>query len=191
MISTFTAVIDANVFYGARLRSLILYLALTGLFRARWTNTIHEEWISNLLSQRKYLRRSDLDRVRSLMNSAVEDCLITNYEGLTASLTLPDPDDRHVLAAAIRGRANVIVTFNERDFPVDVLAIYGIHTRHPDDFILDLFGVDEVACMAAVQADVSHYLAPPLSLEDYLAGLELAGIGRTATYLRERKIILV
>jgi hypothetical protein len=82
MISTFTAVIDANVFYGARLRSLILSLAQTGLFRARWSNDIHEEWISNLLGNRPDLKRNDLEKTRQLMDGAVLDCLVFDYEEL-------------------------------------------------------------------------------------------------------------
>lgn len=189
MISTFTAVIDANVFYGARLRSLILFLAQTGLFRARWSNDIHEEWISKLLDNRKDISRTDLDRVRALMDRAVLDCLVFDYESLIPSVKLPDENDRHVLAAAIRGRADVIVTFNESDFPEDILQRYGMHSRHPDNFLLDLIDVDEETCMDAVQEDISHYKKPPLSLDDYLKSLETAGVPNTAAYLRDRKVI--
>jgi hypothetical protein len=189
MISTFTAVIDANVFYGARLRSLMLYLAQTGLFRAHWSNDIHEEWISNVLRNRSDLQRGDLEKTRQLMDSAVLDCLVFDYEALIPSLTLPDENDRHVLAAAIRGRANVIVTFNMKDFPDDALMRHGMHSRHPDDFLLDLFGVDEEACIDAVQEDIAHYKNPPLTVEDYLTSLEKAGVPNTAAYLRDRQII--
>lgn len=189
MISTFTAFIDANVFYGARLRSLVLFLAQTGLFRGRWSNDIHEEWISNLLEKRKDITRADLDRVRALMDLAVEDCLVFDYADLVPALALPDLNDRHVLAAAIKGRANVIVTFNQKDFPAETLHQYGMHSRHPDDFILDLFGLDEELCMDAVQADIAHYKNPPLTLEDYLQSLNTTGIPKTAAYLGERKII--
>jgi PIN domain len=72
------------------------------------------------------------------MNAHVRDCLVTGYEDLIPALDLPDPDDRHVLAAAIRGRADVIVTCNLADFQADQLAHYGIEARHPDDFLLSL-----------------------------------------------------
>jgi hypothetical protein len=189
MISTFTAIIDANVFYGARLRSLILFLAQTGLFRARWSDDIHAEWMSNLLAKRPDIARADLEILRDQMNSAVLDCLVCDYKPLIASLRLPDEKDRHVLAAAIRGHANVIVSFNLKHFPDDILNGYGLHARHPDDFLLDLFGLDEEGSMAAVQTDIAHYKEPPLTVEDYLNSLTKAGVPKTAEYLRERKII--
>jgi predicted nucleic acid-binding protein len=100
----------------------LLHLAGTGLFRARWTNDIHEEWIRNVLRDRADLSRDRLERTRDLMNDHILDCLVTGYEDLIPPLQLRDADDRHVLAAAIRGRADVIVTFNGKDFPDSVLS---------------------------------------------------------------------
>src|ERR1051326_3804740 len=97
-------VYDSCVLYPAPLRDLLIRLAQTGLYRARWTDTIHEEWIKNLLEARPDLPRAQLERTRQLMNAAVRDCLITDYEERIDSLTLPDPDDRHVLAAAIEAQ---------------------------------------------------------------------------------------
>lgn len=108
--------------YPAPLRDLLLRLALTNLFRARWTDHIHEEWVRALLTQRSDLSRKRLQRTRELMDQAVPDCLVTGYEELIESLVLPDPDDRHVLAAAIRSQAGVIVTYNVKDFPEDLAA---------------------------------------------------------------------
>lgn len=87
-----------------------MHLALTDLYHARWTNTIHEEWIRSVLRNRSDLTRAQLERTRDLMNAHARDAMIQGFEDLIPSLTLPDPDDRHVLAAAIRGRADVIVT---------------------------------------------------------------------------------
>jgi hypothetical protein len=111
MTSTFTAFFDANVFYGARLRSLILYAAGTKVFRARWSNQVHEEWIENLVRHRPDLKPADLAKTRKDMDRAVPDCLVEGYEPLIAGIDLPDPDDRHIVAAAILARANIIVTF--------------------------------------------------------------------------------
>lgn len=104
-------------------------LAGTGLFCARWTNRIHDEWIESLLENESKRERAKLERTRGLMNAAVLDCLIADYEPLIPCLTLPDPDDRHVLAAAIRGRADAIVTFNLEDFPPEYLG--GLRDRGP------------------------------------------------------------
>ena len=99
---SFTALYDACVLYPAPLRDLLMHLAMTDLFRARWTDQIHDEWISNLSINRPDLKRRQLERTRRLMNAHVLDCLVTGYEGLIDKLKLPDPNDRHVLAAAIR-----------------------------------------------------------------------------------------
>src|SRR5277367_2343591 len=93
-----------------------MHLALTGLFRARWSADVHEEWISSLLRKRPDLTRDKLERTRRLMDQHARDALVTGYEDLIPGLRLPDPDDRHVLAAAIRSHADVIVTMNLRDF---------------------------------------------------------------------------
>ncbi len=132
------AVYDANILYPAPLRDLFIRLAQAGLVRARWTETIHDEWIRNVLKNNPSLSAERLARTRSLMNEAVRDCLVTGYEELIASLSLPDPDDRHVLAAAIRAGADVIVTYNLTDFPADTLARFDIEAQHPDDFLVCL-----------------------------------------------------
>src|ERR1700746_3528025 len=121
MISTFTVIFDANVFYGIRVTSLPMELAMTGLFRARWTADIHREWMK-AVAEKEGIEVAQLERRRKFMDASVPDALVAGYEGLIPALQLPDPDDRHVLAAAIRCGASAIVTFNERDFPADELS---------------------------------------------------------------------
>src|SRR3954464_11109127 len=106
-----------DVLYPAPLRGLLMQLAVADLFQARWTDEIHDEWIRNVLSDRPDIRPESQARCRELMNRHVPDCLVVGYETLIPTLVLPDPDDRHVLAAAIHAQAEVIVTFNLRDFP--------------------------------------------------------------------------
>lgn len=117
MSSHFTVVYDACVLYPAPLRDLLMRLALTDLYRARWTDMIHDEWTRNLKRQRPDLKDEDLERTRSLMNASVRDCLVTGFQPLIPAIQLPDPDDRHVVAAAIHCGASLIVTFNLKDFP--------------------------------------------------------------------------
>ena len=126
------AVYDANILYPAPLRDLFIRLAQAGLVRGRWTETIHDEWVRNVLKDNPHLSSERLARTRTLMNEAVRDSVINGYEDLIDSLTLPDPDDRHVLAAAIHGDAEVIVTFNLKDFPAATLDHFGIEAQHPD-----------------------------------------------------------
>ena len=122
----FTVLVDACVLYPAPLRDLVMHLALADLFRAKWTDRIHEEWIANVLANRPDLSRGQLDRTRMLMDSHVRDALVTGYEPLIDTLALPDRGDRHVLAAAVRCNADLILTFNLRDFPPEVLEPFGI-----------------------------------------------------------------
>lgn len=190
MISTFTAFFDANVFYGARLRSLILHLAQTKMFRARWSEAVHDEWIGNLVRNRPDLTPASLERTRRLMDAAVLDALVTGYEALIPGLNLPDPDDRHVLAAAILGRASCIVTFNLQDFPAASLAPFGLHAVHPDEFLLDVGSIDPAAFADAVAADLEHYRSPPLDLPDYVAALRKAGVPQAAAQIQALGLLL-
>ena len=187
-MASFVAVYDACVLYPAPLRDLLLHLALTDLFRARWTERIHEEWIRSVLASRPDLNAEHLARTRSLMDIAVPDALVTGYEGLIDQLDLPDPDDRHVLAAAIRAHAGVIVTYNIRDFPAESLKPYGIEAQHPDEFVTHLLDLSPAArvCRRARSAAV-EYKPPPTAREllDTLQSLGLAGTVSALESVRE------
>lgn len=190
MISTFTAFFDANVFYGARLRSLILYLAQTKVFRARWSDAVHEEWVRNLPKNRPNLTAGDLAKTRRDMDEAVLDALVTGYQPLVTAMDLPDPDDRHVLAAAVACKASCIVTFNLADFPPDRLVPHGLHAVHPDDFLLDVESIDPAAFADAVREDLDHYRAPPLDLPEYVVTLRRAGVPRVVEQIGKLAPIL-
>ena len=171
-MSHFTAVYDACVLYPAPLRDLLMHLALSDLVRAKWTNAIHEEWIRSVLKDRPDLRAEQLERTRALMNAHVRDCLVSKYEDLIPTLALRDPDDRHVLAAAIRAGADVIVTYNVTDFPPSAVAKYEIEAQHPDEFIMKLSGfAPEVVCLA-VKRQRENLKKPPLSVDELLQAFE-------------------
>lgn len=104
MASNFTVVYDACVLYPAPLRDLLMHLALTDMYRARWSNMIHDEWTRNVLEHRKDLKPEAIARTRQLMDANVREALVENFEHLIPAIELPDPDDRHVVAAAMRGR---------------------------------------------------------------------------------------
>ncbi len=101
-MTIYAVILDACVMYPAPLRSYLLYLAQTGLFRAHWTAQIHDEWIKNLIKNNPSLDRNKLYRTRQLMYAHMPDCLVEGYEFLVESIELPDLDDRHVVAAAIK-----------------------------------------------------------------------------------------
>ena len=121
--SKFTAILDANVLYPAPIRDLLLHLANVELYIPKWTEIIQEEWISNLLLKRTDLKRESLEKTKEAMNAAFPDSNITNFQEIIDSLSLPDKDDRHIVAAAIRSKADVIVTFNIKDFPKGYLKL--------------------------------------------------------------------
>ena len=124
-IARVVAFLDACVLYPALLRNFLMHLALRDLFQARWSDRVHEEWIAVLLHNRPDLTFAQLARTRRLMDQNIDEALVSGYEHLIDRITLPDPKDRHVLAAAIHGGASIIVTVNLRDFPPEVLATYG------------------------------------------------------------------
>lgn len=181
----FIAFYDANVLYPAELRNLLMHLALIGLFRAKWSADVHEEWISNLLKKRPDLTRDKLERTRMLMDKHAVDALVIGYEELIPGLQLPDPDDRHVLAAAIRGHADVIVTMNLRDFPSDIIGSFGIEVQHPDEFIFHLLDLALGAVVAAAQDHRQSLKNPPRTVPEYLEILERQGLTQTVSVLRE------
>ena len=184
IVSNFTALFDACVLYPAPLRDFLMNLAITDLFRAKWTNDIHDEWIQNVLKNRPDLIKERLHRTRDLMNSHVRDCLVIGYQDLIPSLTLPDVNDRHVLAAAIVAGADVIVTYNLKDFPATILEQYGIEAQHPDEFITHLIDLaPPVVCEAAKRQRIS-LKNPPQGVEDLLSAYERQSLAQTVAELR-------
>lgn len=183
-MAAFTALYDACVLYPAPLRDLLMRLALTDLFRAKWTDAIHDEWIRAVLKTRPDLKPEQLERTRQLMNAHVRDCLVTGFEEIIPSLTLPDPGDRHVLAAAIVGRADVIVTFNRKHFPASALSPLGVEAQHPDEFVTHLLDLDPGAVCAAVKRQRESLKKPPKSVDDFLPTLEQCGLPLTVAAIR-------
>ena len=169
--------------YPAPLRDILLELASASLFRAKWSEEIHDEWMRNLLAKRKDLKKRDLNRTKALMNQAVLDCLVEGYEDLIPSLTLPDPDDRHVLAAAIHCGADAIVTFNTKDFPQEIRDKYQIEILHPDDFIHFQFDFNNAAVIVAAQRCRARLKNPPLSVEEYFESLARQRLSKTIAAL--------
>jgi predicted nucleic acid-binding protein len=184
-VTRFTALYDACVLFPAPLRDFLMHLALAGLFRAKWSNEIHEEWIRSVLEQRPDLPRAQLERTRDLMNAYAEDCLVTNYQSLISAVALPDPNDQHVLAAAIRSGADVIVTFNLKHFPATELDKYGIEAQHPDEFLTHLIDLAPHAVCAAAKRQRESLRNPPKSIAEFLDTLERLGLPQTVAGLRQ------
>ncbi|MBC7533526.1 MAG: PIN domain-containing protein [Oligoflexus sp.] len=139
--ANFVVVYDACVIYPAPIRDLLMWTALEPppLFRPCWSEIIHDEWIRNLHARDpvKYPIEG-LRRIADTRNTVIPDSIVKDFEELIPSLDLPDLDDRHVLAAAIKAGAQVIVTENLSDFPPDKVSKYNIEAKSADRFILDL-----------------------------------------------------
>lgn len=181
---TFTVVFDACVLYPFGLRDLLVQLATTDLFRGRWSRDIHDEWISAVLEQHPHITRARLERTRELMDAHVLDSLVTGYEPLIAGIVLPDAKDRHVVAAAIRCGAQVIVTRNLRHFPESALDPLGIEAQHPDEFVTCLMDLGRELVCESVRRCRSYLKNPVMSVEEYLAMLERQGLEATVAELR-------
>ena len=181
----YTAVLDACVLYPAPLRDLLISLAEEGLFRARWTKRIQDEWIRNLIAKRKDIAPEALAKTAALMADAIEDAIIENADHLIDSLVLPDPDDRHVLAAAIVGHADAIITFNLKDFPESSIVVHGIEVLHPDDFLVAQYDLDSIKFLSVVKGLRARLRNPKKSPEELIATFEQQGIPQTCKLLRE------
>ena len=183
-MSHYTALLDANVLYPAPLRDLFLQLAVTDLFKTKWSADIHREWIEALLRNEPRRDRLALERTRDLMDKATRDSLIAGYESLIPALSLPDPNDRHVLAAAIVGHCDVIVTQNLKDFPDAVLASFDIEAQHPDEFLSNHLNLAPGIFCSAVRKVRARLVHPPYTVEEYLETLTRQGLVATASELQ-------
>lgn len=117
------------------------------------------------------------------MEAHLPNAMVTGYQRRIASLMLPDPNDRHVLAAALHCKAHVIVTTNLKHFPKAVLSSHGISAQHPDDFVCDLIVAERDRAVLAFAADRARMVNPPHSVAEYIAGIEVGGLKRTAELL--------
>lgn len=184
-MANFTVLYDACLFYPAPLRDLMVRLAQTRRFRARWTERIHQEWVNALLQKQPQLDPGRIKRTVQLINQAVPDCLITGHEHLIEELDLPDPDDRHVLAAAIRAGAQAIVTLNLKHFPQSTLDGFEIFARHPDDFVLDLADLEPGVVIAVAKQQRAAHRHPPFTPEAFVDCLRRQGLPGVAALLEE------
>ena len=176
-------VYDANVLYQSVLRDFLLRVALEGLVQAKWTDRILDEMFMALSKNNPTLSSIALQRTRTLMNLSIRDVLITGHESLISRIELPDPDDRHVLAAAIRCRAQLIVTFNEKDFPLEALNPWGVRAQHPDEFLFELFAFDSFSPTYFGMQIINSYCNPPWTLTDLSSALQRSGMPKLAALL--------
>ena len=179
----FVAVLDACVLYPAPVRDLLLHLAAAHLYTPKWTAVIHAEWIRNLLLNRPDLRPEQLEKTRAAMCAAFPDAEVGHFESLIEGLALPDADDRHLLAAAIRCQADVIVTANLKDFPAAALRPYDVEAQHPDAFVANLVDLNPEKAVEAFSLLVTRLKNPPRTTHQILDNLRKVGMKSTADKL--------
>lgn len=182
----YTAILDACVLYPVSVADALMSFAEADLYAAKWTTQIEDEWIRNLESNRPELA-GRLTRRRDLMRLAVPDWEIPEaaWRALTAALRLPDSNDVHVLAAAIAGHADCIVTANLVDFPSSILEIHGVAAVHPDDFLMAQFDLDQVRATAALRDMRGRSKKPPYEVEEFAQIFERNGLVGMAERLRK------
>jgi predicted nucleic acid-binding protein len=178
---------DACVLYPFGLRDILIELAMPhyGLFQAKWTERIESEWLENLINDRNDIDPVKQQRVAQRMRNAVPDCIVNNYEKLEAGLVLPDPNDCHVLAAAIKCKAQAIVTYNLKDFPADVLREFDIEAIHPDVFLINQFDLSDARVLDAIKTIRARLNNPPRTAIEYLGRLAVNGLTAFSQRLSE------
>lgn len=175
-MGSFTAVLDASVLYAAPIRDLLMELAVADLYRAKWSPDILGELKSAIGKNRPDLAPDRIERTVALMNEHARDALVENYAPLAVGLRLPDPNDVHVLAAAIKAGANLIVTANLKDFPAADLEPWGLEAQHPDDFLVHQYYLRPPVFLAAVRTVRQRLSKPALGVEEYLDALRRNGL---------------
>lgn len=185
-MARFTALLDACVLVPVAPVDTILRMAERGAFRPVWSQRIIDEAQSALMRIHPTLAPSRIESRFSSMNEAFDDALISGWEPLVVGLELPDPNDRHVLAAAIAGRADVIVTHNLKDFPASVLEPFGIQAVSLDDFLLDQFDLSPRGCVQVLEDQAAAKRNPPVDVVQLIEQLGKQGAPQFAsTILRE------
>ncbi|NIF88345.1 PIN domain-containing protein [Burkholderia sp. Cy-637] len=187
----YTALLDACVLFPIALADSLMSLATAGLFAAKWTRRIEQEWITNLEEHRPDLT-GRLSVRRDGMREAIPDWEVNEqaWAPLVGNMGLPDPDDQHVLAAAIAGHADCIVTANLRDFPAEIVGIYGIEVIHPDHFIINQWDLEPIAAMSAFKAMRARWKKPSATPEDFAQVFDRNGLPATAQRIREAAALI-
>lgn len=179
------AVYDACVLYPFHLRNILIQCAFDGLVEARWTDDIHDEWMRNLAANTPALPIERLIATRDRMKAVLPEADVTNYRPLVESLNLPDPDDRHVLAAAIAGNASVIVTWNLKDFPAPDLVPYSVTSQSPDDFLTDLHAAFPDAFISSVKRARHNLRKTTPPVDAFVDALQQGGLKKFSDVLRQ------
>jgi len=183
------AVLDANVLFPFRMRDILLRFHHAGLFQARWTGRILDEWTRSLLDWKPHLERS-IRSQRHAMDKHFADALVTGHEKLVGTLDLPDPDDRHILATAIRRGARCTFTDNLADFPEDILDGFDIEAIAGDAFLSQIVERRASEAVAVLCTLRRLYRNPPFTPSEFILDLSAKGLPRLAALAERHRGLL-
>lgn len=178
-----TALLDACALYSAPLRDLLLTLADDDFYTPRWTEQIQDEWSRAFLRNNPAASQDLLCKTQAQMNLVFPHGLVTGHEHLIETMALPDANDRHVLAAAITGRVQIIVTFNLTDFPAAQLSRFHLKAQHPDDFLVAQMESAPDLALIAAESILRKLTRPPYTRAQYLNRLKQVQLPNTAAFL--------
>ena len=179
----FTAVLDANVLYRVVIRDYLMWLSVKELYSPKWTNQLLEEFTEIFKKKGINISTEHIQKQVKLMNLTCPDALVTKYEDLLASIKLKDEKDKHVVAAALKCNANVIVTHNLKDFPNEYLCRIGLSALSPDTFIADMIDLSPERCCDAFREMLLTKNKPPYEESDYLEIFKNNGLIQTTVEL--------
>lgn len=177
----FTCVLDANVMYPLWIRDLLLWFAHYDLYTPKWSKHIFDEWLRAM--GKKGVSESEALNRTKMVNEAFPDALVENYEPLINTLKLPDINDNHVLAAAIKTNANLIITNNLKHFPIEYLSSFGLSAKTADDFFTDIIDLNQETSIKAFRDLVLNKKNPPLDEYQVLDIFRKNGLIDTANYI--------
>ena len=184
----FTAFVDACSLASALKRNLLLSLAEAEFFRLRWSSRVLDETeaaIEEILNGKGVAdAAARAKRARASMEAAFEDAMVTDFDNfLPAAAHIPDPGDRHVVAAAVKTQAAMLVTENLKDFPADVLYDLNMEAKSADAFIADTIALDKARAVAAIRPMRERFKRPEMTPEELLLVMEAAGLIETVNIL--------
>jgi len=179
----FRVLYDANTIFGTLQRSILIR---AGIHQARFnlrilvTEEILDEMVRAVGARYPDIQPKQLTSLKTAIIRAIPDCLATDYDHALKAAAISDPGDRHVVAAAIHANAQVIVT-QDSDFTQEALAPHGLTAQSPDDFLTDLFGLNQTTARVLVGEEASARGIASRALVDLL---EERGLIRFAQHLR-------
>jgi hypothetical protein len=179
-VARYTVALDACALVPIVLADTLLRIAERGLYRPLWSERILAEAKGAIFVIHPGIDSVTVARRFEDMDGSFDDAMVTGWDDLEETISLPDPDDRHVVALAIRGGAQTIVTSNLADFPPGALAAFDLEAVHPDDFLLDQLDLSPVIVQDVVREQAAHAKAPPLTVQDLILRLDRAGVPKFA-----------